>query len=124
MIGFSHADIAFLLHTDIAHISEVVKLNDFRTMKELVISKLFEAEKSDARAILAQSAPFAAAKVVNTMREKGALGYMAAKDVLALNKINEAPKENAMHTLEIVVVKKEDADKRSVDKIAVTLNGG
>lgn len=121
LIGLNHADIAFLLGTSIAHISAVVKLSDYLLMKDLIINKLYETEKSDAKAIIAQAAPFAAAKLVGTMREKGALGYMASKDVLAFNKINDKPVNDAMRTLEIVILKKDDVDKRSVDNIKIQI---
>lgn len=117
MIGMQHADIAFLLNTDIPHISGVVKSNDYALMKDLVINKLFETEKSDARAILAQSAPFAAAKMAKTMNEKGALGYMAAKDIVSLQRINERPQDNSMRTLEIVIIPQEELNKRSVTQL-------
>lgn len=123
LIGFNHADIAFLLNTNISHISAIVKLADYGRMKEFVVLKLFEAEKQDAKAILAQSAPYAATKMVKTMKEKGALGYMAAKDILGMQKIGEKSQDNAMHTLEIVIMKQEDVERASTDKLTITVGG-
>lgn len=123
LIGLQPADIAFLLNIDIAHLASLVKLDAYLRMKDLVVNKLFEAEHADARAILAQSAPYAAAKMVNTMRDKGVLGYTAAKDIVSLQKINEKPQDSSMRSLEIVILTGEELDKRSVDGIEIKVNG-
>lgn len=124
LCGFNHADIAYLLHTDIAHISGIVKSNDHLAMKDFVINKLFEAEKNDARAILAQAAPYAAAKIVGTIKEKGALGFTAAQALLSMQKIGDVPKDSNMRTLEIVVLTQEEMKQKSVEHIDIQINGG
>lgn len=123
LIGMSNADIAFLLDVNIPQIEAIVKSNEHVLMKDFLVERIYEIEKDEARAILAQHAPLAAAKMVSTIQENGALGYMAAKDVLSMQKIYQEKTDNSLKTLEIVIMSKEDLDKRSVDGITVKIGG-
>lgn len=121
LIGMSNADIAFLLDVNIPQIEAIVKSADCTLLKDFLIERIYEVEKDEARAILAQHAPLAAAKMVSTIQENGALGYMAAKDVLGMQKIYQKETDNALKTLEIVVMTKEELDRQSVSGIKIKI---
>lgn len=82
MWGLADGDIAIALGISTKQVKNIKELPEYQTIAEDIKKSVLEYEANDVRAYLQQRAKAAAAKIVDTLDEEGALGFAAAKDIL------------------------------------------
>lgn len=82
MWGLADGDIAIALGISTKQVKNIKELPEYQTIAEDIKKSVLEYEANDVRAFLQQRAKAAAAKIVDTLDEDGALGFAAAKDIL------------------------------------------
>lgn len=82
MWGLGKADTAIQLGISHDQVVNIQELPAYVELSEQVKKSVLEHEANDVRSLMQKHATGAAQKVVDLMEEEGALGFMAAKDIL------------------------------------------